>query len=97
MEPRNKVIRHRFPPSGTRVIVYSEMTPDKVHGLGTYLGEERGDIAYRASFGPIPRKGIKATDGRVYHSRDYRNAANPKILMDSGEIVYGYKYWWKPI
>jgi len=87
------------PEATSRVVIYSQVQPRKeIYGYGRYIGEERGDIAYEASFGhPVPESGIKAWDGKIYFPKDYEKVTTPKFLMDSGEIVYGYKYWWAPV
>ncbi|MBI2624971.1 MAG: hypothetical protein HYW70_01375 [Candidatus Nealsonbacteria bacterium] len=83
---------------GTRVAVFADETFKKVIGYGTYLKEERGDIAFEATHGPIPREGLKSPNsGKVYHREDYEKVTNPKIRLDNGEIVYGYGAWWVPL
>lgn len=70
------------PAVGGRVVAISHSTNDEVFvfGLGVYLGDEV----------PGPEAG-----GFAALARDLKRP-NPKIQLDSGEIVWGGECWWGP-
>lgn len=69
---------------GTRVLCVLSMTLNEAYvlGEGVYQGEE------------VPPPGIGANMDLDLHRM---GQANPKILLDSGEVVWGCECWWAPI
>lgn len=68
--------------AGHRVGAISSADQEVVYlfGYGTYQGEE------------VPPPGVRFA-GMELHTLD---RPNPKILLDSGKVVWGYECWWGP-
>lgn len=88
------------PKIGSRVHVFSaDKTKDL--GLGTYMGEvplsEVPDTKVDSE--PPPEEGSDAaflealTEAALEHMNE--DTGIPKLVLDSGETVYGFECWWK--
>jgi hypothetical protein len=71
---------------GTRVLAvsHSDETTLYIFGEGVYMGDERP---------PDGTPGFLNDGSRPYPP----GYTNPKILLDSGEVVWGNQCWWQPL
>lgn len=88
----------RWPP-GTRVSVFSGDQTQAL-GMGTYVGDvdvyfivmPDGSLKSERNPEQPPDPKFIPRGGRVTSAK-----ANPKIKLDTGEIVYGCQVWWDPV